>query len=235
MKLGIMQPYFFPYLGYFCLIKHVDLFILLDEVQFIRHGWIERNRIMHPSDGWLYIRVPLNKHNQETKIRDIYINNTENWKQRIFAQLAHYKKIAPFYPDVTRLLEEIFSVDYYDLSHLNKASLKCVCDYLNISTPIKIFSEMELTIEKVSYPDDWALNICKALAANEYWNPPGGKSLFDIQKYRNNDVSIKFVNISLTPYFQGSKNFVEGLSIIDVLMFNSREDVIGMLDRFSLI
>jgi len=235
MILGIMQPYFVPYLGYFCLIKHVDLFILLDEVQFIRHGWIERNRILHPNDGWQYIKVPLNKHDQETKIRHISINNTDNWKKRILAQLAHYKKIAPFYLEVVRLLEETFSDEYDDISHLNKSSLEHVCDYLNISTPIGLFSEMDLAIEKVSFPDDWALNICKTIGANEYWNPPGGKTFFDSDKYKVSDISLKFVKINLSPYFQGRRSFVEGLSIIDVLMFNSKEEVVRMLDSFTFI
>ena len=97
MKLGIMQPYFFPYIGYFSLIKHTDDFILLDTVQFIRHGWIERNRILKPSDGWQYIMVPLKKHSRETLIKNIEINNEQQWKEKILAQLQHYKKQAPYF------------------------------------------------------------------------------------------------------------------------------------------
>lgn len=93
MKLGIMQPYFFPYLGYFSLIKHTDRFILFDTVQFIRHGWIERNRILKPNEGWQYIQVPLIKDKgRDTVIKDVKIRNTENWQQKIIAQLQHYKK-----------------------------------------------------------------------------------------------------------------------------------------------
>ena len=96
MRLGIMQPYFFPYIGYISLIKNVDKFILLDDVQFIRHGWIERNRILKPTGGWQYISVPLEKHGQKIAIKDIKINNSQQWKSKIISQLTYYKK-APYY------------------------------------------------------------------------------------------------------------------------------------------
>src|SRR4030042_3246951 len=84
MKIGIMQPYFFPYLGYFSLIKHTERFVLLDSVQFIKHGWVKRNRILKPGSGWQYILVPLVKHNRDTKIKDIRIKNTLDWRNTIF-------------------------------------------------------------------------------------------------------------------------------------------------------
>ncbi len=80
MRLAVMQPYFFPYLGYFALIKKSDHFVIFDTPQFIRHGWIERNRILKPVEGWQYIKVPLVKHSRETAIKDIVIRNSENWK-----------------------------------------------------------------------------------------------------------------------------------------------------------
>src|SRR5450756_2454672 len=79
MRLGIMQPYFFPYLGYYSLIKNTDRFVFLDDVQFIRHGWIERNRILKPAEGWQYIAAPLEPHKRGTLIKDIAIRNTEDW------------------------------------------------------------------------------------------------------------------------------------------------------------
>ena len=87
-----MQPYFFPYLGYFSLIKATNNWIVIDSVQFIRHGWIERNRIFNPQSDWQYIKVPLVKHSRNTLIKNIKIRKEENWKQKIFAQLMCYKK-----------------------------------------------------------------------------------------------------------------------------------------------
>jgi len=236
MKLAIMQPYFLPYLGYFSLIKHTDEFILFDTVQFIRHGWIERNRILKPSNGWQYIMVPLKKHSRETLIKDIEINNDQQWKEKILAQLQHYKKQAPYFSNVIDILNEIFSKEYATIVDLNLASLKTVCNYLGINTPIQVFSLMNIDIEPANAPDEWALNICKALGnVDEYWNPPGGQSFFDRKKYENAGINLKFHSAILTDYDQKRNVFEPGLSIIDVMMFNSVDEINKMLDNYELI
>lgn len=236
MKLAIMQPYFLPYLGYFSLIKHTDEFILFDTVQFIRHGWIERNRILKPSDGWQYIMVPLKKHSRETIIKDIEINNDQQWKEKILAQLQHYKKQAPYFSNVIDILNEIFSKEYATIVDLNLASLKTVCYYLGINTPIQVFSLMNIDIEPANAPDEWALNICKALGnVDEYWNPPGGQSFFDRKKYENAGINLKFHSAILTDYDQKRNVFEPGLSILDVMMFNSIEEINKMLDNYELL
>lgn len=236
MIVGIMQPYFLPYIGYFSLIKHTDRFILLDDVQFIRHGWIERNRILKTSGGWQYIKVPLEKHSRETKIKDIAINNEQAWKKKIIAQLQHYKKLAPHFSRVIALLNDAFLQEYAGIVDLNRATLKAVSEYLEIRTSIEIYSEMELVIEHVNAPDEWALNICKALGGvTEYWNPPGGMSLFDRSKYERNNIEIRFQSVRLKEYDQRRANFEAGLSMIDVMMFNSVEQINKMLDDYELL
>jgi len=236
MKLAIMQPYFFPYLGYFSLIKHTDKFILFDTVQFIRHGWIERNRILKPSDGWQYFRVPLQKHPRETKIKDILIDNDQAWKEMILAQLQHYKKSAPYYLNVIEILKEVFSQEYNNIVDLNLFSLKVVCNYLKIKTPIEIYSKMNIDIKQVNAPDEWALNICKSIKdVTEYWNPPGGKSFFHKEKYMKEGIDLKFHEIKLNEYDQKREIFEKGLSIIDVMMFNSVEEIHKMLDNYELL
>ena len=235
MKIGIMQPYFFPYLGYISLIKHTDRFIIFDTVQFIRHGWIERNRILKQNGGWIYIQVPLIKIGRETLINEIQINNTENWKNKILSQLQTYKKIAPNYFKVIKLLNEIFEDDFNDIVHLNKRTLESVCDYLGLNKKFEIFSEMNLEIEPVYEPDEWALNICKALGnVDEYWNPTGGRSFFDKSKYEKSGIELKFQNVELLQYNQKRENFESGLSIIDVMMFNSPEVINEMLNEYEL-
>ena len=234
-KLGIMQPYFMPYLGYFSLIKHTDVFILLDEVQFIRHGWIERNRILKQSGGWLYISIPLKSHNQKTTIKDIEINHVTPWKRKILDQLVYYRN-APYYWDIKKLLEEALSDDAHDITHLNQNCLRKVCEYLGIHTPIEIFSEMGLNIEPVKAADEWALSICKAIpGVTEYWNPPGGKSFFNAEKYERNGIEIKFQKVELLNYSQKSEPFIPGLSIVDVMMFNDKYIINEMLDRYYFI
>ena len=237
MKLAIMQPYFMPYIGYISLIKNTDQFILFDTVQFIRHGWIERNRILKHNEGWQYIQVPLIKDNgRDTIIKDVRINNAENWKSKIIAQLQHYKKKAPNYYKVIGLLNDIFSNDYEDIVTLNKVSLEKTCMYLGIDCDIKVFSEMNLDIEPATAPDEWALNICKAInGADEYWNPVGGLSFFDRSKYENAGVKIYFQEMELEEYDQKRAEFESGLSVIDVMMFNSVESIAEMLDKYKLL
>lgn len=235
MRLGIMQPYFFPYLGYISLIKHSDKFILFDTPQFIRHGWIERNRILKPGGGWQYISVPLVKHSQKTPINKIEINNSIDWKEKILSQMVHYKK-APYYEVVMNLLQEVFEREYTDIVSLNKEALEQVCAYLRIKTDIRVFSEMNLRIDEVNAPDEWALNICKSIeGADEYWNPPGGKEFFDTSKYEQAGIEIKFQKMNLREYKQGKNAFEEGMSIIDVMMYNSLEEISRMLDDYELI
>lgn len=236
MKLGIMQPYFMPYIGYYSLIKHTDEFILFDPVQFIRHGWIERNRILKQSGGWQYIQVPLIKdEGRDTLIKDVRINNAEPWKQKILAQIQHYKKKAPYYFNVIKLLNEVFADEYNSITHLNKKALSVTCNYLGIYREFPVFSEMNLTIEPAGAADEWALNICKAMGCNEYYNPIGGTEFFDRSKYERAGVRIAFQQMEITEYNQGMESFEPGLSMIDVMMFNSPEDINVMMDHFELL
>ena len=235
MTLGIMQPYFLPYLGYFSLIKVVDEFVLFDTPQFIRHGWIERNQILKPNGEKLYIKVPLNKHSRETTIKDISIRADQNWKQTIISQLGPYKKKAPYYGVVVGLLEEIFALETDSIVALNEHGLKLVCNHLGINTPIKVYSEMDLEIDPVNAPDEWALNICKAYGASAYYNPTGGMEFFERQKYAAAGIELKFVKLEPTPYKQLGNEFVPFLSVVDVLMFNPVDSVNQMLDQIILL
>jgi hypothetical protein len=237
MKVAIMQPYFFPYIGYFSLIKHTDKFILFDPVQYIRHGWIDRNRVLKQNEGWLYIQVPLLNKNRDSFIKDLIIDNSQNWKDKIVAQLQPYKqKKALYYFKVINLLKKIFDKEYKTIVELNLEILKTICDYLKIEAEFSVFSQMNLEIEKVGAPDEWALNICKALTnVNEYWNPPGGKSFFDKTKYEKSGINLYFQNVLITPYCQNTITFEPGLSILDVLMFNSIEEINNMFDNYELL
>ncbi|NRS89388.1 hypothetical protein HNQ02_002317 [Flavobacterium sp. 7E] len=236
MKVAIMQPYFAPYIGYISLIKHTDLFILLDGVQFIRHGWIERNRILNQDEGWIYIKVPLEKFSRETLIIDVKINNSTNWKNKILAQLVPYKKKAPYYFKVLNLLNNVFKNDYESIVILNRTMLKEIINYLGFSKDLPIFSEMVLNIEKPTASDEWALNVCKVLGDNiNYVNPIGGKNFFDSEKYSKNGIQINFQKMILDSYDQKRDSFEPGLSIIDVMMFNSPDEINVMLDNYELI
>ncbi len=236
MRIGIMQPYFFPYLGYFSLIKHTDKFVLFDPVQFIRHGWIERNRILKQDGGWVYIKVPLLNKGREVLIRELEIDNSQDWQGKILAQIQHYKKIAPHYYKIRSLLGDLLSYKNSSIVEVNRSLLLGISNYLGISKEIQVYSRLDLNIETPTTPDEWALNICKAInGVNEYWNPPGGMSFFDRNKYVKAGIELKFHSVFLSSYLQGSKEFEPGLSIIDVLMFNDIGTVNHMLDQYELL
>ena len=236
MTVGIMQPYFAPYIGYISLIKHTDQFILFDPVQFIRHGWIERNRILKQNGGWLYIQVPLVKSGREALIKDMQIDNTPDWKAKILAQLQPYKKIAPFYFKVIAILNQVFEKEYHSIVKLNQALLEAICAYLGFAKELPIFSEMNIAIDTPTEADEWALNICKKLGDNiTYINPIGGLEFFNKDKYSKNNINIYFQKMQITEYNQKRNPFESGLSILDVMMFNSPEEINEMLDQFELI
>lgn len=236
MKLGIMQPYFFPYIGYISLMKCVDRWIFMDEVQMIRHGWIERNRILRQQGGWHYIHVPLDKHKSHAIIKDIRIRNDEPWKDKLLAQLVHYKSKAPFYHEVIKLITDSFQEEFNSITHQNAHLLKKISNYIGFKFNYEILSEMNLSLKPAEEPDDWSLNICKELKIDHYVNPILGKTFYDVEKFHHEGVKINFLNKELFAYDQKNSDgvFIENLSIIDVLMFNSPEEVMKRLDNFIL-
>jgi len=234
MKLAIMQPYFMPYLGYFALIKHTDQWVVFDTPQFPRHGWVERNRILKPDEGWQYIRIPLIKFRRDTAIKDVRINVDEDYQRRIIAQLGHYKKKAPFYKNVIEIMSQILSLNTNSIVQLNNYALKILCDYIGIPFYYTIFSDFSDRIPKIQNPDEWALEISKHLNASEYYNLPGGMEFFDRNKYINAGIELKFLEIDLDEYDQKRNNFKSALSIIDVIMFNSSNDIKLMLDKITI-
>jgi hypothetical protein len=230
-----MQPYFFPYVGYYSLIKHSKKFIIFDTVQFIRHGWIDRNRILKPNEGWQYIQVPLNKSSRESLIKDIEIRNSDPWKEKIKAQLQHYKKRSPYFTQCMDVVDSCLSLQTDSLVELNEHILKLTCQYLAIEFNCEIFSKMDLKIDEVNGPDEWALNISTALHASSYINPPGGQEFFNREKYVNKNIELIFLGNNITPYSQRRPIFEGGLSVIDILMFNDVSKINEMIDDTKII
>ncbi len=235
MKLGIMQPYFFPSIRYFALMHITDHWIFFDTPQFVRHSWMDRNRILKPQEGWQYIRVPLLSHHQKTPLNKIRIDNAQAWQQTILSQFGHYKRIAPYYNEVMDLLNDLFAKRFDQLSDLNIESLKRSCSYIGIDLKSDTFSRMNLTIPMVEKPDEWALYICKAMNYNEYINALNGLSFFDRGKFEKQGISIKFLSYTNVPYQQNRQEFVPDLSILDLMMFLKPDEIMEMLESYELI
>lgn len=235
MKLGIMQPYFFPYLGYFALMKYTDHLVIFDTPQYIRKGFINRNRILDGKGTSCYITVPVVGEVRETSIKDIKISKTMDWFVKITGQLTVYKKRAPYYEHVLQILNDINNKQFQYISELNTYSLEITCKYIGIPYDYDVFSQMNLTINEVHSADEWALHITKALGYDTYVNPPGGLAFFDPIKYQKNQINLEFLQINLNPYSQKNIKFVEALSILDAMMFLKPTEILTLLDDYVII
>lgn len=229
-----MQPYFLPYLGYFDLIRNTDRWIVFDTPQHIRHGWVSRNRILHPTAGWQYILVPLQGHSHKTAIRNILINDALPWRQRILGQLEHYRRRAPYFERTFEFLRDSLDFQELSLARLNVHLLQRVCYLLAIPFHPELFSEMSLDPGPIAHGGDWALRIAAALGADEYLNPPGGEALFDPAAFAGAGIKLAIRQPPCMEYRCRSYTFEPNLSIIDLLMWNSVEDVAAFLATHAL-
>mgnify|MGYP000864714505 FL=1 len=234
MRLAGMQPYFFPYLGYFDLIYNVDKWIFFDTPQYIKNGWVNRNRILHPHQGWQYIIVPIQKQPLDTPINQVLIHEGSNWKQLILRQLFHYHKPAPYYRQTLELIEDCFQIEEPYLSRLNLHILRRVCRFLEIPFNCCVFSEADIKIGLVEKSGDWALRICQAFGATTLINPPGGRDLYDPVEFRANGIELVIREFPSMNYSTGPYTFEPNLSIIDVLMWNAPEQIRAYLDQVKL-
>lgn len=230
MKLGIMQPYFFPYLGYFDLINRTDQWVVFDTAQYIRHGWVNRNRILHPVSGWQYIVVPLKQHHQSVAINSVEVQPYASWAPRIIGQLQHYKKKAPGFNLVMDLVKEVFGFEETNLGRLNIIALEKTCARLGIAFKYEVFSEMKCDLGPVGGAGDWALRIAEAMKAAEYVNPPGGRELFDSSLFAASGIKLTIQSPFEFDYRCHGYEFVPGLSVLDALMWNEPAKIKAHLD-----
>ncbi|MBI4996375.1 MAG: WbqC family protein [Rhodocyclales bacterium] len=233
MRLGMMQPYFFPFLGHFDLIRSTDRWIVFDTPQYIRHGWINRNRILHPDQGWQWILVPLRKHSHTAAINDVEINEDLPWRRTILGQLTHYRRRAPYYDTVVQFVQDCLSTPETSLARLNARILERACRLLGVPFSYQLFSEMNLAIDPVAGPGDWALRVAAALGADEYVNPPGGEPLFDRAAFAAAGIALTIRQPPCMEYRCRGYGFEPHLSIIDVLMWNRPEEISEFLFRES--
>lgn len=235
MKLGIMQPYFFPYLGYFDLINRTDRWIVFDVVKYHPKSWMNRNRILHPATAWQFITVPVHRHEGEGLVKDVLIVDRDKARQRILGQMEHYRVgRAPHFAAVQELVRAAFSSTSSNrLCDLNIAGLRVVCEYVGLAFNFSVLSEMGLELPAIKHPGAWALEVSAAVNASAYVNPPGGRHLFRKEEFEERKVDLQFTELVDFRYATGSYDFVERLSIIDVLMWNEPQAVKRYLSSLS--
>jgi len=228
MKLGIMQPYFFPYLGHFSLIANTDQWIVFDISQYTPKTWMNRNRILHPVQGWNYVTVPLSNSSISIKTFEARILDVEKTRESVLGKLSHYKRKAPYFSAVEKLVHDTFAMEDDDsLVHLNVRSLEAVCHYLGIPFHYKICSELDLPLPSDMQAGDWALEISALLGATDYVNPISGRELFDPAQFAARGIALHFLKTSEFRYDTGPYQFEPYLSILDVLMWNDPETVLA--------
>lgn len=232
MRVAIMQPYFLPYIGYWQLIHAVDKFVILDDVNYINRGWINRNRILvNGSPTWL--TIPLSAASQNKLILELSVLPNDGWKEKMRAKAEHaYGKAVNFH-FTKAFLNQILDEAEGNLSDFLTKSIIKICALFGLTTEIipssGIFEKGEL------HGQDRIIDICKKMGACEYLNPIGGLDLYSPKDFANSGIDLKFLRPILNPYEQHTDSFVPGLSIIDVIMQNGICNTISMLSDYETL
>jgi hypothetical protein len=234
MKVAIMQPYFCPYIGYFQLINLVDKFVIYDNVQYISDGWINRNRILIQKKKPYMFTLSVKNDSHTLNINErFYVNNIEREKNKILKTIRQSYSKAPYYNEVADLLDDIFSIGELNVAKMNTKSLKLICNYLDFNTDFIINSNLKSDSNLDG--QDRVLYINRQLDSNHYINSIGGKELYSKKTFKKNNIKLNFLKTDNIQYEQFGNGFVSNLSIIDVLMFNSKDEIKNMLNKYELV
>lgn len=226
-----MQPYFFPYIGYFQLIAAVDQFVVYDNIKYTKKGWVSRNRLLlNGSDELFSLSIKKDSDYLNICDRELVFDFS---RQKLLNQFYGVYRHAPYFQETYSLIEKVISFDSQNLFSYIYNSIVTVCDYLEVNTKIVISSEMKINhslkgVEKV-------LALCKVTGASIYINPIGGVNLYKRNQFESDGLDLFFLDTRLITYPQFGSSFVPNLSIIDVLMFNQLSQVKSYLKNFDLI
>lgn len=235
MKIAIMQPYIFPYIGYFQLINAVDKFVFYDDVNYIKKGWINRNRILVNNEANLFT-IPLKDASSFRIIKETEINQSllSKWKRKFFMSIQQSYNKAPFYKEVNELIHSIFNQQHTFISEIAIASIETISNYLKIPTVFEK-SSFSYHSSKGMEKADRLIEICNLNNAKTYINPSGGKELYNKDQFKKHNIDLFFIENKIIPYQQFNASFIGGLSMIDVLMFNDKKDIKNMLNQYTLV
>jgi hypothetical protein len=227
-----MQPYFLPYLGYFQLISAVDTFIVYDNIQYTKKGWINRNRMLRNGEAVLFT-LPLQKASDFSHVRDRNLAAGFVPDELLNKFTGAYRR-APNFSSVFPMLEDILGHEDTNLFRFLHRSISKLCLYLRITTPIRISSDIAVNHDLTK--QEKILAVCRATRATTYVNAIGGVDLYSPADFRASEIDLKFLASKPCEYAQFGHSFVPSLSIVDVLMFNSAETVRAWVsDGYQLI
>lgn len=230
MKLAGNQPYFLPYIGYWQLVNAVDVFLIADDYAYIERGWINRNRYLINGEA-KFFNISVNHASSNKNISELTINHQLDTKLRNQIENAYHK--APYYREGMALLDRILSCEETCLSEFLFNATREVCRYLGITTELRRTSEF-------GHPrnmnrDERIFDFCQKTGADTCYNAIGGMKLYTFEEFRVRGLKLGFIQSQIPEYRQFDKPFVPGLSILDVIMFNSVEQIRDMLEQYTLI
>lgn len=215
-RVAIMQPYFFPYIGYFQLIAAVDQFVVYDNIKYTKKGWINRNRFLQNGKEAMFT-LSLKKDSDSLDVCERELA-TDFDRVHLLNQLKGAYRRAPYFDQTFPLVERIVNCEECNLFDYLHHSIVQTCQHLGITTDIKTSSE--ISIDHALHAQDKVLALCEALGATTYVNAIGGVELYSKEIFSTKGIELKFIQSSLFEYSQYDAPFVPWLSIIDVLMFN---------------
>lgn len=217
-----------PYLGYWQLMAAVDKYVVYDDVNYIKGGWVARNNILMNGQAHMFTitlnGASPNKHFNEIEVRDDF----KKFRKTLHACYAK----APYYQEVISLLENIFDYENRNLGAFLYHSYQVMLDYLGIETELILSSNIKK--DNTLHAEHKVKHICHLLGADMYYNTIAGKELYDVEDFANDGITLKFLDSHASAYEQFNNEFVPNLSIIDVLMFNGKEGTNKLLKEYSV-
>lgn len=230
-KLAIMQPYFFPYIGYFQLIAAVDLFIVYDNIKYTKKGWINRNRMLQNGKDVMF-SLPLKSCSDYSHVFERELASDFDPEKLIKQFNAAYRH-TPYFSETIPLIEQILRYKDTNLFRFLHNSIIKTCAHLGIKTEIRVSSG--IAIDHNLKSQDKVLALCEAAGATTYVNAIGGIELYSKDTFLKKGIELKFIRSKPFEYPQFKNAFIPWLSIIDVMMFNSVDVIKGQLDQFDLV
>ncbi|BAX78898.1 WbqC family protein [Labilibaculum antarcticum] len=231
--LAIMQPYVFPYIGYFQLIEAASEIVFYDDVNYIKRGWVNRNRILLNGSDFLFT-IPVSKGSQNKKINEVKPIPDEKFKRKLFLQMKYSYSKAPYYKEVIELIENVCKKEYENIGDMGIASILAVHEYLHKTikwSKSSICSPLNADKEKA----DRLIDITKQFGYKTYVNTVGGRKLYQKEYFKDKGIDLYFIKTGKIEYAQAGNKFIPNLSIIDILMFNDKQTILRFFKNYILI
>ncbi len=234
MKIAIMQPYVFPYIGYFQLINAVDTFVFYDDVNFIKKGYVNRNSILVNGSSFQFT-IPCKSVSQNKLILDIDLSFDKKSRTKLLKTIEQAYQKAPFFNDIFPLLEQFINNNTSKtISDFAIESVKLIANYLNLKKIWRVSSFRHIDTRELK-KEFRLIQIAKKEQTTTYINPIGGIGLYNKEDFEKENLTLRFLKSEPNTYQQFANNFVPYLSIIDIIMFNSVEQTKSLLNQYVLI